>query len=112
MLLQTIFCCKIGFVAMHELSLRENTLYFSVKQMTFCKSERNLRSQIPQPILRNGLGERSPPERIIFLQRLLAPSICIVAPYLRTFLDSAGCHLKLLPWQNLRKSVQMKARAD
>ena len=30
-------------------------------------------SQVPQPILRNGLGERSPPERVIFLQRLLAP---------------------------------------
>ena len=69
-------------------------------------------SQIPQPILRNGLGERSPPEHIIFLQRLLAPSICIVAPYLHTFLDSAGCRVKLLPWQNLRKSIQLKARAD
>ena len=29
-------------------------------------------SQVPQPILRNGLGERSPPGRIIFLQRLQA----------------------------------------
>ena len=69
-------------------------------------------SQVPQPILRNGLGERSPPERVIFLQRLLAPSICIAAPYLHTFLNSAGCQDKLLPWQHLRKSIQLKARAD
>ena len=72
----------------------------------------NLYSQVPQPILRNGLGERSPPERVIFLQRLLAPSICIAAPYLHTFLNSAGCQDKLLPWQHLRKSIQLKARAD
>ena len=53
-----------------------------------------------------------PPERIIFLQRLLEPSFCILAPYLHTFLDRAVWHHQLLLCQNLCKSIQKKARAD
>ena len=53
-----------------------------------------------------------PPERIIFLQRLLEPSICILAPYLHTFLGRSVCHLQLLLCQTLCKSIQKKARAD
>ena len=53
-----------------------------------------------------------PPERIIFLHRLLEPSIGIVTPYIHTFLDSAGSHGQLLLWQTLRKSIQKEARAD
>ena len=53
-----------------------------------------------------------PPERIIFLQRLLEPSICILAPYLHTFLGRSVCQLQLLLCQTLCKSIQKKARAD
>ena len=69
-------------------------------------------SQVPQPTLRSGLGERMPPERIIFLQRLLEPSFCILAPYLHTFLDRAVWQHQLLLCQNLCKSIEKKARAD
>ena len=69
-------------------------------------------SQVPQPTLRSGLGERMPPERIIFLQRLLEPSFCILAPHLHTFLDRAVWQHQLLLCQNLCKSIQKKARVD
>ena len=69
-------------------------------------------SQVPQPTLWSGLGERSPPEGYFFLQRLLEPPICVVAPYLHTFLNSAGCQVKLFQYQNLSKSIQKNARAD
>ena len=58
------------------------------------------------------MGERSPPEGYFFLQRLLEPPICVVAPYLHTFLNSAGCQVKLFQYQNLSKSIQKNARAD
>ena len=69
-------------------------------------------SQVPQPTLRSGLGERMPPERIIFLQRLLEPSICIVTPYIHTFLESAGSHGQLLLWQTLSKSILQRAAVN
>ena len=53
-----------------------------------------------------------PPERIIFLHRLLEPSFCILAPYLLTFLGRAVCQHQLLFCQNLCKSIEKKARAD
>ena len=53
-----------------------------------------------------------PPERIIFLHRLLEPSICIVTPYIHTFLESAVSHGQLLLCQTLRKSIQKEARAN
>ena len=53
-----------------------------------------------------------PPERIIFLHMLLQPSICILAPYIHTFLESAVSHGQLLLCQTLRKSIQKEARAD
>ena len=31
---------------------------------------------------------------------------------MHTFWNSAGCHLKHLPWQNLRKSIQVRAGPD
>ena len=62
--------------------------------------------------LESQLEERSPPEGYFFLQRLLEPSICIATPYLHTFLNSAGCQLKLLQCQTLSKSIQLRARAD
>ena len=61
---------------------------------------------------RSQLEERMPPERIIFLQRLLEPSFCILAPYLHTFLDRAVWQHQLLLCQNLCKSIEKKARAD
>ena len=69
-------------------------------------------SQVPQPTLRSGLGERMPPERIIFLQGLLEPSFWILAKYLHTFLGWAVCKDQFLFCQNLCKSIQKKARAD
>ena len=53
-----------------------------------------------------------PPERIIFLHMLLQPSICILAPYIHTFLESAVSHGQILLCQTLFKSIQKEARAD
>ena len=53
-----------------------------------------------------------PPERIIFLHRLLEPSICIVTPYIHTFLESAGSHGQLLLWQTLSESILQRAAVN
>ena len=60
----------------------------------------------------SGLGERTPPERIIFLQRLLALKMWLVPPHMSHIFGFSGMQGRMLACQILRKSIQKSARAD
>ena len=62
--------------------------------------------------LESQLEERTPPERIIFLQRLLALNMWLVPPHMSHIFGFSGMQGRMLACQNLRKSIQKRARAD
>ena len=69
--------------------------------------------RVPNPLATgSGLGERTPPERIIFLQRLLALKMWLVPPHMSHIFGFSGMQGRMLACQNLRKSIQKRARAD
>ena len=62
--------------------------------------------------LESQLEERTPSERIIFLQRLLALKMWLVPPHMSHIFGFSGMQGRMLACQNLRKSIQKRARAD
>ena len=68
--------------------------------------------RVPNPLLGSGLGERTPSERVILLQRLLALKMWLVPPHMAHIFGFCGTWRGPGRCQNFGKSFQIVTRAN
>ena len=68
--------------------------------------------RVPNPLLGSGLGERTPSERVILLQKLLALKMWLVPPHMAHIFGFCGTWRGPGRCQNFGKSFQIVARAN